>query len=145
MTQNGKSRLLFKEDKIAWTTKTSMGKSRQHLGVESTISSRGQITIPKRLMEKFDLRAGDTIRYQWASESPGSKSCGNNFQTGKANCCDSNHDSIKPPAQSMKRWKVQIVRQKHTEVVEHPRHAVREVASLQKAVVVSIRTIQFSR
>jgi len=38
-----------------------------HLGSETTISKRHQITIPQRLMQQFDLHAGDKIRFQWIS------------------------------------------------------------------------------
>jgi bifunctional DNA-binding transcriptional regulator/antitoxin component of YhaV-PrlF toxin-antitoxin module len=71
MTRNGKSELLFKEPKIAWTTKTSMEKLRQHLGLEATVSGRHQITIPRRLVQEFDIHPGDKIRFEWISESGG--------------------------------------------------------------------------
>jgi len=71
MTQHGKSEVLLKEPKIAWTTKTSMKKSRRHLGLETTITKRHQITIPKRLMQELNLHPGDTIRFQWISEIEG--------------------------------------------------------------------------
>lgn len=71
MTQHGKSEVLSKEAKIAWTTKTSMEKSRRHLGLETTISKRHQITIPHLLMQELGLQPRDKIRFQWMSKSDG--------------------------------------------------------------------------
>lgn len=48
-----------------------MQTTRRHLGLNTKVSSRGQITIPRRLIREFDVRPGDTVHFLWASESEG--------------------------------------------------------------------------
>jgi len=37
---------------------------RQHAALEATVTSKGQITLPKRLRERMGLRRGSRIRFQ---------------------------------------------------------------------------------
>jgi bifunctional DNA-binding transcriptional regulator/antitoxin component of YhaV-PrlF toxin-antitoxin module len=68
MTQNGKTRTVLKDPKKAWNTFQSMEVfgskgAIKHLGLETTLSSRNQITIPLRLIRGYGLRVGDKIRF----------------------------------------------------------------------------------
>lgn len=69
MSQHGKVTGVYEPRNFKWATHRDMEKSRKYLGLETTVSRQGQITIPLLLMRKFGVKPGDKIRFTWLSET----------------------------------------------------------------------------
>src|SRR5271157_4193080 len=69
MNQNGKMIALHEPPNFKRAPRRGMDKSRKYLGLETTVSKQGQITIPSLLMRKFGVEPGDKIRFTWLSQT----------------------------------------------------------------------------
>lgn len=83
MSEDGKTAVLLETEKT-WRKLRVMGATEKFLGLKTTISSRGQITIPRQLIRQFGLMTGDKIRFVKIYQTPnGQRLTGEAVREGK--------------------------------------------------------------